>query len=165
MHNETHTCCTFNYILNLKQDCFTHTILCHFTVAQWRNMVLYGTRPSSVQVMACCLFGTKPVPEPLPITSSTQGNTLQWNLKQNTNISIWPVSCAAPSHFPNHCRSSIGAVKTNFNGIWIKTQAFLFKKCIWKCCVQKNHNVWALKVERWKRTCLINSLKFSDNII
>ena len=45
--------------------------------------------PSMVQIMACCLFGTKPLSEPmLPYSKWTIGNKIQWSLYWNTAILI-----------------------------------------------------------------------------
>ena len=47
------------------------------------------TWSSLVQVMACRLFGAKPLPEPiLLIVNRTLGNKFQWNLNLNSIISI-----------------------------------------------------------------------------
>ena len=47
------------------------------------------TGPSSVQAMACRLFGAKPLPEQCwLIVNWTQGNKFQWNLKRNYIIFI-----------------------------------------------------------------------------
>ena len=39
-----------------------------------------------VQVMACRLFGVKPLPEPLLIYCKTLANTFQWKVNQNIKI-------------------------------------------------------------------------------
>ena len=47
------------------------------------------TRPSLVQIMACCLFGTKPSNKPMILSTFvnwTLGNIVQWDLNQNATI-------------------------------------------------------------------------------
>ena len=44
------------------------------------------TRSALVQVMACCLFGAKPLPEPM--LTYWELNQIQWNLNQNTKLFI-----------------------------------------------------------------------------
>ena len=42
-----------------------------------------------IQIMACCLFGNKPLPEPMITVYWTFSNKPQWNFNQNTMIFIW----------------------------------------------------------------------------
>ena len=47
------------------------------------------TRPLLVPIMVCCLFGTKPLSEPmLAYCQLDPGKKLQWNMDQNTKIFI-----------------------------------------------------------------------------
>ena len=63
--------------------------------------IRYQTRPSLVQIMVCRLFGAKPLSQPmLDYCPSTHGNIFQWNLNQNTTISI------EDSEFQNVVRKS-----------------------------------------------------------
>ena len=72
-------------------------------------------------------------------------------------FSTWeeiPMKFETPSYFPNHCRPSVGALNTNFNGIWNKTHIILFNKMHLKMlCAQCHHNVqahWSLMTQ-WYR--------------
>ena len=69
-------------------------------------------------------------------------------------FSTWeeiPMKFETPSYFPNHCRPSVGALNTNFNGIWNKTHIILFNKMHLKVlCAQCHHNVqahWSLMIQ------------------
>ena len=47
------------------------------------------TGSSLVQVMVCCLFGVKPLPEPMVVIDNrTPGSKFHWNVKQNSNFFI-----------------------------------------------------------------------------
>ena len=67
----------YTYIIITRLKCINSSLASVTYMRQWTGSAL-------VQVMACCLFGAKPLSEPMP----TYRNKLQWNSNKKLNFSF-----------------------------------------------------------------------------
>ena len=68
-------------------------------------------RPSSVQIMACHLFGTKPLSEPMFTVNWIIWSKIQWYLKQNTTMNLKMLSAKwRPFHLSLNVLTHCGLV-------------------------------------------------------
>ena len=97
--------------------------------AKWHLYAVKSTKKSLVQIMACHLFGAKPLSKPMLIyfVSWTLRNQLQWNFNPNTKIFIeenafeniiwkwWPL-CIGLNALFHLCRTGATFIATEHPG-------------------------------------------------